>query len=440
MGKTGLIIQREYITRVRKKSFVIMTILGPLLMGSLFVIPILLADYTSSVKIIKVIDETGIMQHGLKNNDDILFVYENQSLKKAKNDAIEKGYYGIIHVPAFPDNDIRNLQNNIRFYAVNHVSLGVKTYVRSQLERQIERLQLESQNVDPALVESVKLNSNVPLPVMQIEPGRFNTNVEVNTMMGLAGGLFSYLFVFMFAVQAMRGVIEEKTNRVVELIISSVRPFQLLMGKIIGISLVGLTQFALWIVLTGSIYGIFMSTIVKERYSSSNMEMLMKKSPDGTIADIDRMEETGRIIDSINSINWQVEIPLFLFYFLAGFLLYGAIFAAIGSAVDSETDTQQFMLPVTIPLIFSVIMMQSVMNEPAGELARWLSIIPFTSPVIMMVRIPFGVPVWEIILSMGLLVATFVFSTWVAAKIYRTGILMYGKKPSWKEVWRWMKY
>ncbi|MBX7203185.1 MAG: ABC transporter permease [Bacteroidia bacterium] len=440
MGKIGLIITREFLTRVRKKSFIIMTILGPLLMGALMIVPVLLADVGSSTKIILVVDETGILDHGLKNNDDIIFVYEGRDLKKARAIAVSKRYYGVVHVPVFKDNDIRHLQQNIRFYAADQVSLGVKSYVRAQLERQIERLQLQSQNVDQALVESVKLNSNVPLPITPLQPGTSNTDVEINTILGWLSGLLIYLFIFLFGAQAMRGVIEEKTNRIVEVIISSVKPFELMMGKIIGIALVGLTQFLLWIVLTGSIYSVFTGVVIKDKYSAENIQQMMMKSPEGTGPKVDEAAVVNQLLDGIGRINWEVILPFFIFYFIFGYLLYGALFAAIGSAVDSEADTQQFMLPITIPLIFSFVMAQAVVNEPAGALAKWLSIFPFTSPVIMMVRLPFGVPVVELILSALALIAGFVGTTWLAGKIYRTGILMYGKRVSWSELIKWLRY
>lgn len=440
MGKISLIIRREFLTRVRKKSFIIMTILGPLLMGALIVIPVLLADVGSSTKIILVVDETGVLEHGLKNNDDILFVYQGKDFKKARAEAIAKEHYGVLHVPAFRDNDIRHLQQNIRFYASDQVSLGVKSYVRAQLERQIERLQLQSQHVDQALVESVKLNSNVPLPIDALEPGKGNNDVEVNTILGWIGGLLIYLFIFLFGAQAMRGVIEEKTNRIVEVIISSVKPFELMMGKIIGIACVGLTQFLLWIVLTGGIYSFFMATVVKDAFSAEKVQEMVVKSPEGTGADVEQVEAVSQLVQGVGRINWGVILPFFLFYFIFGYLLYGALFAAIGSAVDSEADTQQFMLPITIPLIFSFVMAQAVINEPSGTLAKWLSIIPFTSPVIMMVRLPFGVHWTELLLSVLMLIGGFIFTTWLAGKIYRTGILMYGKRVTWSELFKWLRY
>ena len=440
MGKIGLIIRREYMTRVRKKSFIIMTILGPLLMGSLFVVPVLMNGAGESSKTIQVIDETGIIEHDLKGNDNITFVYSDTPIEVAKRDIEKGGYFAIVYIKKFPENDLKHFQENIKLFSDNQVSLSLKLFIRNQIERQIERLQLESQNVDQDLVESIKKTVNVPLEVKPIT-GVESANVEMNTALGMFGGILIYFFIFLFGAQVMRGVIEEKTSRIVEVIISSVKPFQLMMGKIIGIALVGLTQFLLWIVLTGSIYAIFMATVVKEKYSAQNVSVMERMNPDGTgAADIDQMQETQQVINSVQQIPWLVIIPCFIFYFLAGYLLYGALFAAIGGAVDAESDTQQFMLPISAPLIFSFVMAQPVLNDPDGPLAFWLSMIPLTSPIIMMVRIPFGVPLWQIILSMSILVVGFIGTTWFAAKIYRTGILMYGKRVTWREMLRWLRY
>jgi len=246
----------------------------------------------------------------------------------------------------------------------------------------------------------------------------------------------------------MRGVMEEKTNRIVEVIISSVKPFELMMGKIIGVALVGLTQFMLWVVLTLGIVAVLTATVLdpSELTKSEQLYTGQAKVLDADqLKDISEQMQTQdsfnvKMIEAISSINYGTMIGAFLFFFLGGYLLYAALFAAIGSAVDNETDSQQFMLPVTIPLILSMVMLGMIINNPSGPVAFWFSIIPLTSPIIMMLRIPFGVPYWEIALSGGLLILGFLFTTWFAAKIYRTGILMYGKKVNYAELWKWMKY
>jgi ABC-2 type transport system permease protein len=440
MGKIGLIIKREYLTRVRKKSFLIMTILGPLVMAAIMIVPVWMASVNVSVKKVLVLDEAGFIEGLLQENDDIKFFYTRTPLKKSLATLEADEYYALVHVPRFQDNDINHLQRQIKLYSAKQVSLNMKLFVRNQIEKQIERLKLQSQGVDQDLVDNVKKTVNVPLEIIPLK-GETSSGVEMNTALGMIGGVLIYLFIFLFGAQVMRGVIEEKTNRIVEVIISSVKPFQLMMGKILGIALVGLTQFLLWVVLTGSIYSIFMATVVKEKLSPDKMEVLMKQSPDGTsVADFDELRKTQEVVNDVTRINWGLMIPCFIFYFLGGYLLYGAMFAAIGGAVDSDADTQQFMLPVSAPLIFSLLMAQMVLNDPNGSLATWLSIIPFTSPIIMMVRLPFGVHYSEVLLSMGMLILGFIFTTWAAGKIYRTGILMYGKRPTWREMLRWLRY
>lgn len=440
MGKIGLIIRREYLTRVRKKSFIIMTILGPLIMGALMIVPVWMASVNVSVKTVQVLDEAGLVEGLLTPNDNIKFVYTRKSLKQAKQDLEASKYFALVHVPRFEDNDLNHLQSQIKLYSSEQVSLSTKLFIRTQIEKQVERLKLQSQGVDQDLVDNVKKTVNVPLEIIPLDGGG-KSDVEVNTVLGMFGGILIYLFIFLFGAQVMRGVIEEKTNRIVEVIISSVKPFQLMMGKIIGIALVGLTQFLLWVVLTGSIYTVFMATVVKDKFSAQNVESILKQSPDGTsVEDFDKIKETQEVIGRVNSINWGLMIPAFLFYFLGGYLLYGAMFAAIGGAVDSESDTQQFMLPVSAPLIFAFVMAQAVLNDPNGTMAKWLSIIPFTSPIIMMVRLPFGVHYSELLLSFGMLILGFILTTWAAGKIYRTGILMYGKRPTWREMFRWLRY
>jgi ABC-2 type transport system permease protein len=256
------------------------------------------------------------------------------------------------------------------------------------------------------------------------------------------------MFIFLFGAQVMRGIIEEKTSRIVEVILSSVKPIELMMGKIIGVALVGLTQFLLWVVLTTGIITIATSSFSSKHDSKTTAEKIMNSKSQQIMAsqvpqDISNDEKNNsgyEIFDAISSIDFPVMIGMFLFYFLFGYLLYAALFAAVGSAVDSEADTQQFMLPITIPLIFSFIMAQFIIQEPSGSLAFWLSIFPLTSPVIMMIRIPYGVPYLQLLLSMTLLILGFLATTWMAAKIYRTGILMYGKKTSYRELWKWLRY
>lgn len=280
-------------------------------------------------------------------------------------------------------------------------------------------------------------------------------------IVGYIGGFLIYFFIFLFGSQVMRGVIEEKTNRIVEIVVSSVRPFQLMMGKIIGIGLVGLTQFGLWVVLTliivtgaKPLIAPQMTTPAAQEINaqsimesqSANQAMPFQGAASQQAAanqssnDVSQNLGAQHLFEALQDINFVLIIGVFIFFFLGGYLLYGSLFAAIGSAVDNETDTQQFMLPITIPLILAIIVLVSGISNPQGGIAFWFSIIPFTSPILMMARLPFGVPEWQVLLSMALLVLTFMGTTWLSAKIYRTGILMYGKKVNYKELWKWIRY
>jgi len=444
MGKIKLIIRREYMTRVRKRSFIIMTFLGPILIAAIGIVPMLLANANESVRNVQVFDETGVAEGQLQSNPNIVFSYVSGPIEQAKERLKSGEVYALVHIPASQDDNLLVTQRNVRLYSREQVSLNVKIYIENQIEKQIERALLKSQGVDKELVASVEKAVNVSITAIPIDekPAKdVSYDVEISTALGAISGMLIYFFIFLFGAQVMRGVIEEKTNRIVEVIISSVKPFQLMMGKIVGIALVGLTQFLLWVILTAALYSTFLNTIVKEKYSSNQIEQMIQKSPDGTsVENIDNIIENQQMIQRISSINWALIIPCFMFYFLGGYLLYGALFAAIGSAVDNDSDTQQFVLPITIPLIFSFVMAQTVLNDPTGDLARWLSIFPLTSPIIMMVRLPFRVEIWELVLSMVMLVLGFVFTTWIASKIYRTGILMYGKRVTWREMFKWLRY
>jgi ABC-2 type transport system permease protein len=263
------------------------------------------------------------------------------------------------------------------------------------------------------------------------------------------GGFLMYMLVFMFGSQVMRGVIEEKTSRVVEVIVSSVKPIQLMMGKIIGIALVGLTQFMIWIMLTLALVTVVKNTVLSDKQfneiaQSAPQSIMVSNQTTGTSSESagvsPELAEFSKMFDSALNQDWLLIITTFIFYFITGYLLYASVFAAIGSAVDNETETQQFMLPVTIPIILGLFVAMGTMQNPESSISFWFSMIPLTSPIVMMARIPFGVPYWQIGLSMLLMIVTFIAFVWMAAKVYRTGILMYGKKTSWKEIWKWLRY
>ena len=440
MSKTKLIIEREYLSRVRKRSFVIMTILGPLLMAGLIIVPIWLSVKNMDLQIVQVIDETGAFRNEIPNTKTLRFEFTDRDIIEAKSEFFNEKYTAILYIP-------RNgyiAPSAMRLFYKKQPSASTLHYINNKLEDIFESDKLRKDfNITKADLERMKTDVDV-LTISIDESGKEEeTFTKTRTLIGFASAVLIYFFIFLYGVQIMRGVIEEKTSKIVEVIISSVKPFQLMLGKIIGIALVGLTQFVLWIIFTSVLITAIKSALpedlLKQTSQETQVETLVPASPDPA-AQLDQGSMIEEINRSMKATNFGLILGCFLFYFMGGYLLYGALFAAIGSAVDSESDTQQFMLPITIPLIGSFVISQVVTQNPDGALAFWTSIIPFTSPIIMMVRIPFGVDLWELLLSMVILIASFIGTTWLAGRIYRTGILIHGKKVNYKELWKWLTY
>ncbi len=434
MNKINLIIQREYLTRVKKKSFVIMTLLGPLLMAALMIVPVWLGMKDQDFQIIEVIDETGLFIDQFENTKTLRFEHQFINIETAKDSFYDSKYTSILHITGI------GKQSTAKMYYKKQPGLNTISKIENTIEDGIRNIELKEQfNVSREQLDKINPKVTVETIFRNADGGEETKSSAISTVLGFGGAIIIYMFIFLYGVQVMRGVIEEKTSRIVEIIISSVKPFQLMLGKIVGIALVGLTQFLLWIVLTGIIISIAQVALNQtiDVADTATIEEVMKEQGAGNVDTANMGQQIQAIIDEIPIVTLLIS---FLFYFLGGYLLYGALFAAIGSAVDSEADTQQFMMPITIPLIFSFVVAQSVIQNPDGAMAFWLSLFPLTSPVIMMVRIPFGVETWELLLSMFLLVLGFIGTTWIAGRIYRTGILMYGKKITYKELWKWLFY
>jgi ABC-2 type transport system permease protein len=440
MNKILIIIHREYITRVRKKSFIVMTILGPLLMAAMIIMPVYLSEISQGkMTKVAVLDETGWFYEKFKDQDKIEFYYVKGNLEVEKLKALANGDF-LLYIP-LPQ---LNVPKGGQLFGSSQPGLHVRAYIKSVMKNVIETKLLMAKGIDPQVIKET--NVNVVLATIKVdETGKEEkSNTEIEVGMAYMAGLMIYFFIFMFGAQVMKGVAEEKSNRIVELIISSVKPFQLMMGKIMGVAFVGLTQFLLWVLLTFVFVGIFQSGMITSGDFSTlfqaNREMTVSNGSPSNNTVTFNDEAMGQVMDVLRSIDFKVMIFSFLFYFLGGYLLYSSLFAAIGGAVDHETETQQFMLPVSIPLIFAVISSSAVIQQPDSAFSVWLSMIPFTSPIIMMMRIPFGVPYWQVWASFSLLVVGFVLTTWLAAKIYRVGILMYGKKVDYSELLKWLKY
>ena len=425
---------REFITRVRKKTFLLMTLLAPLLLAAVMIVPGLLASMPEDDKSIVVLDEPSILvpEEGT-SQFSLEYLNPNEfDLETGKTFLRESDKDALLYIPSGNGWDPDFIKNNILLFGKEDIGIDLQRFVERQLEEKINQQKLIRQGVDPDVVAQTKTKVTIKSFTMGEEGNEETSATPLKMGLGYIAGILIYFFIFFYAVQVMRGVIEEKTSRIVEVIISSVRPRQLMMGKILGIGLVGVVQFLIWVILSGTIYAVVSTFIYPEIFA--------QQVPAGPGSpDLSTVDQTN-LFSMLNSINFPVVLSGFVFYFFGGYFLYSALFAALGSAIDQEADSQQFMLPVTAPMIIAITTAMNVIQDPNGPLAFWMSMIPLTSPISMMIRLPFGVPMWQIALSALILVGTFFGVVALAGKIYRVGILMYGKKVTWKELYKWLKY
>ncbi|UXP33713.1 ABC transporter permease [Reichenbachiella agarivorans] len=434
MNKILLIIKREYMSRVKKKSFLIMTILGPLLFSGLFIVPIWLATREGDHKVIQILDESGLFTDEFVSNDNTTYEYIDEDLESAKSTLNSNDVFGLLYIPEMT---IENPEG-AKFYATQNPGISFQASLEGMMRDRVENIKLLNSGLNQEFLDGLKAQVYVQTVNLSESGDENESSTGAATAVGYLGAFLIYFFIFLYGAQIMRGVIEEKTNRIIEVIIASVRPFHLMMGKIIGVGSVGLTQFLLWVALSSAIVTGISSFVVGDA-TPEQMEAISQANQTTPMAanNSQTQEVIQKSMNAVGHINLPLVISCFVFYFIAGYLFYGALFAAIGSAVDSDADSQQFMFPVTIPLIFSVVVLSAVINDPHGSFAFWLSMIPFTSPVIMMMRIPFDVPAWQIILSMLLTIGGFLFTTWLASRIYRVGIFMHGTKVNYKTLAKW---
>ena len=437
MSKIGLIISREYLTRVKKKTFILMSFLGPLIIVGFVLLTSYLSQENKEKYEILVVDESHLFNNNLRNSNK----YHLQWAPKEKNytevQEIFKKDDELDLLVYLPINLIKTNSMTAKCLYKEIPSTAVQKHLSNIINEAIELYRVNFNNIDISTYKSIKTKIN--LDVVDIE-NKENRNIQRKAFVGIALALFIYGFIFLYSVQVMRGVIEEKTNRIVEVIISSVSAFELMIGKIIGVGLVGITQFIIWAIVTMIMSITIFPLLIIDKFDPSlqmNSDELVNNS-----FKIDPNNEAIQFI--INELQWSYLILFFILFFLGGYLLYSGLMAAVGAAVDEEADTQQFLLPLTIPMVFAILMASKVIDEPSSTLAFWLSEIPFTSPIIMIVRIAMGigdssVEIWEIILSLFLLTITFIGTTWISGRIYRKGILSYGKKASYYDLFKWLK-
>jgi ABC-2 type transport system permease protein len=441
MNHLPLIIKREYLTKVRNKSFILMTFLSPLIMIGLFMLIFYLTQLNNNKeRTVSILDKTGYIseiftQDVDEDSNTTYNILNGITLEEAKKQVIATEEYGLLYIEKMES--VADVSTHIKFYSEDSPSQKFISRLERQLGKRFTDIQLINASVDIELVK----NSKTDVRIVQESFTGERTSKFVNYSklgFGLAAGYLLFMFIIIYGNMIMRSVIEEKTNRIIEVIISSVKPIQLLMGKIIGTSLAGITQFVMWVIL-GGIMAVIFSIVFGIDLVGMQSETLQQQQellPQGGDLDMQMM-----ISEVLNSLPLTNLVVAFFVFFIGGYLLYSSLYAAIGAAVDNETDTQQFMMPIMVPLILAVYVGGfTVLEDPHGTVATVFSYIPFTSPVVMLMRIPFGVPIWQQIISVVILYISFTGTVWFASKIYRVGILMYGKKPSYKEIFKWLKY
>ena len=429
MNKIWLIVQREFLNRVQKKSFLIATILVPLIFPALMAILVYAAiqqKKNSEKEVILYINESAYFK---PDTSKFIFKKFEGSLEDGKKAFEHSESFGLLYIPAFELSDPKGITIYTRV-SPSPTDIGD---IEKIFENHIKDLKMLELNIDQELLNKLKTSVDISTVKLSEDGKEKSSDSKVLFGVGMAGGIMMYMFIFVYGAQIMQGIIEEKMSKVVEVIVSSVRPFQLMMGKILGLASVGLLQFLIWIVLVSTLTTVVLGFFGLQSPSQEIMQMNGQ-------AQVAAAEGSGSLafIQSLTQINWTVVLVIFIFYFIGGYLLYGALFAAVGSAVDSPAEAQQFMFPITIPLLISYFgLFTFILQEPHGTMSVWLSIIPLTSPIAMMGRIGFGVPDWQLALSMILLVGGFIFTTWFAGRIYRVGILMHGTKVNYKVLLKW---
>lgn len=433
MHKIRLIIQREYVTRVKKRSFLLTTFLVPLFFIGMYIGVIFLTkkSFDDTHAIVYVFDQEGTIAQNLENTKNLTYTYSNRALQH-QIDSL-KGSEKNTNILVIPDDFFE--ARKVEFLSSGKPNVVTQKEVESQLGEILRDHAYQKLGVNTDSIKNINSSVSINAKEVTMDGETRDSNTEIAMGIALALSILVYISLFLYGSQVMRGIIEEKSSRIIEVIISSVKPFQLMMGKIIGIGMVGLTQFVLWIFLSLILAGVASTFLV------SKEDLMSQMTQNESLSQATSSSSQLELYSALQSINFPELIICFFVFFIGGYLIYSALFAAVGSAVDSETEASQFTMPITMPLLLTYALSFGVLiNDPHGSISTWLSFIPFTSPIAMLVRVPFGVPTWQLIVSALLLIGGFVLTTWFAARIYRVGILMYGKKASYKELLKWFRY
>lgn len=449
-----LIIQREFLSRIRKKSFLLITILGPLAFAALLLVPGIIASIPENEKNIMVLDESALLlptplEGKTDKIDDITYIIPNEiradyrlkflippehEFGSAKELFMHSDFDAFLFIPTGSNWDPDWIKNNIKLIGKNKEvpSIKMAQFIDGVLEDRLNTMKLRANGVDPDVVRQSLTQVHVESYTLDDQGNIHRSATRTKMVLGYISGVLIYFFIFFYAVMVMRGIIEEKSNRIVEVIISSVRPFQLMMGKILGIGAVGIVQFIIWVLLSGGTYLIVSHFVFPD--------LLAQQAAAGVGPGNLGATQGFQIFDILRGIDFSQIIWGFLFYFFGGYFLYSSLFAAVGAAIDREAESQQYILPVTIPMLIALVTASNIIQDPNGPLAFWMSMIPFTAPISMMIRMPFYPPLWEVILSGTILIVTFFAIVLLSSRIYRTGILMYGKKVTLKEMYKWLRH
>ena len=437
MNSIFLVLKREYLTRVKKKTFLLATILTPLIFPAIIFTIVYFAtrEKESRSDEILVIDESGLFSN-VFDITSFQFTYIDEDIEEAKKTFTDKGAFGLLYLPKLDVQPDRINFDDFEFYSKTNASIGSLSSMERAIRGRLEDLKLERSGLDKDVIDNLQVRVNLN-PFNITETGESTkSNSKLSFAIGYGTGFLIYMFIFIYGSQIMQSVLDEKTSRIVEVIVSSVRPFNLMLGKVLGVGAVGFTQLLIWFVLIGGL-----STAGLTIMSGGGSEVILEAASQQVPAEALEMTEQQQVAADIQEMIASVPVvkilACFLFFFLGAYFLYGAMYAAIGSAVDSIQDAQQFMFPIILPILAAIMSMFFVLEDPNGGLAVTLSLIPFTSPIIMMARIPFGVPDWQLALSMILLVGGFIGTIWMAGRVYRIGILMYGAKVNWKTISKW---
>ncbi len=436
MNKLWLIIKREYLTRVKKRTFILVTLLTPLAFALFFVVIGFIFSYESGEKLrIAIVDTDDIFGNNIADENNLIFKFEDRGLESLRTDFENTGYSGIIVIPSLKNITYKNY--TVAYYSDNQLGLDIRSNIERKISNKIRDYKIEKLKLNKDELEYLKTSVTLnPEPINPLDEDESPAAGLVAAAIGGVMGFIMYITVFIYGMMVMRSVMEEKTSRIVEVMISSVRPFQLMMGKIIGVGAVGLTQMAIWGVLIPALYFLVMLIF------GFDPEQMNAAASTGQEVDMEEVEGmVAQAIAEISNINWWAIVPLFIFYFLGGYFLYSSMFAAVGSAMsDDMGEGQALTIPITIPVIMALYIMMVAVRAPQSNLAVWSSIFPLFSPIVMPARLAFNPPLWEIIVSMLVLAGTSVFFVWMSARIYRVGIFMYGKKASFKEIGKWLFY